>query len=63
MLYSQMKRVIPICFLVGASMEMFMIQTGFYEIVTRKEGERQALRLIEHEARKKKLEDMGIKFD
>ena len=27
-------------FVVGAGMELFMIKTGFYEIVTRKEAER-----------------------
>ena len=32
--------VAPTMFVVGASMEMFMIKTGFYEIVTRKEAER-----------------------
>ena len=35
-------RVVPVCFVLGASMELFMIKTGFYEIVTRKEGERRA---------------------
>jgi hypothetical protein len=30
----------PTMFIVGASMELFMIKTGFYEIVTRKEAER-----------------------
>ena len=25
-------------FVIGASMELFMIKTGFYDIVTRKEG-------------------------
>ena len=35
--------VTPIMFVLGASMEMFMIKTGFYTIVTRKEAERRVL--------------------
>mmetsp|Transcript_17355 Transcript_17355/g.42423 ORF Transcript_17355/g.42423 Transcript_17355/m.42423 type:complete len:137 (+) Transcript_17355:377-787(+) len=49
-------------FVVGASMEMFMIKTGFYEVATRKEAERRAIaqweleeaeRLRQQEQRKK----------
>eukprot|EP01041_Mallomonas_annulata_P004530 gene4530-8994_t len=46
-------KVVPFSFIVGASMELFMIKTGFYDIVTRKEGERRAAALME-ETRKKK---------
>ena len=35
--------VAAVSFVVGASMELFMIKTGFYEIATRKEAERRAL--------------------
>ena len=35
--------VTPIMFVLGASMELFMIKTGFYTIVTRKEAERRFL--------------------
>ena len=55
-------RVIPICIAVGASMEFFMIKTGFYDIVTRKAAERQALEQLEQEKRQKRLQRLNIKF-
>ena len=33
-------RVVPACFVVGASMEFFMVKTGFYDIVTNTEMQR-----------------------
>ncbi|KAJ1627959.1 hypothetical protein T492DRAFT_1021313 [Pavlovales sp. CCMP2436] len=36
------------CFAVGAGMELFMIKTGFYKIVTEKEAERYIERVDEH---------------
>mmetsp|Transcript_62476 Transcript_62476/g.167562 ORF Transcript_62476/g.167562 Transcript_62476/m.167562 type:complete len:88 (-) Transcript_62476:84-347(-) len=36
-------------FCVGASMETFMIFTGFYEVATRKEAERRALEMAARE--------------
>jgi hypothetical protein len=52
-------------FVVGASMEFFMVKTGFYAIATKKEAERRALVLREqeertrlrHERRRQKLEN------
>lgn len=47
--------MIPISFLVGAGIEFFMIQTGFYGIVTRKEAERRLERAQEEENRQRRL--------
>lgn len=55
-----LSRVIPICFIVGASIEFFMCKTGFYNIVTAKEAERRADREIEEEARRQRLLKLGI---
>lgn len=30
--------LLPLSFVIGGSVELFMIKTGFYDIVTRKEG-------------------------
>ncbi len=35
-----LSKIIPLGLVVGASMELFMIKTGFYEIVTKNEAER-----------------------
>ena len=35
-------RVVPAGFAVGAGMELFMVNTGFYSVATRKAAERQA---------------------
>jgi hypothetical protein len=48
-------RVVPICFLAGAAMELFMINTGFYSVVTRKEGERRLENARLEEERKKRV--------
>ncbi len=53
-------RVVPICFLVGASMELFMIKTGFYSIVTRKEGERRAERMALEQQRMERLKKLNL---
>jgi hypothetical protein len=58
-----LKKVVPICFLVGASMEFFMIKTGFYGIVTRKEGERMEEKRKIDEARAKRLKELNINLD
>ncbi|EKX53018.1 hypothetical protein GUITHDRAFT_43760, partial [Guillardia theta CCMP2712] len=43
-------------FAVGASMELFMVKTGFYEVATRKEAERRAMyRQQLEEAKQEKL--------
>lgn len=52
----------PFFFVLGASMELFMIKTGFYEIVTRKEGERRLERENEEDIMKKRLAELKIDF-
>lgn len=59
-LRQDLARVIPISFLVGAGMEFFMIKTGFYEIVTRKEGERRAEKIAIEEERRKRIAQLKI---
>lgn len=56
----QLLTVIPICFVIGASMELFMIKTGFYTIVTKKEAERRALKKISEDERIEKLKQLGL---
>lgn len=53
-------RVVPVCFIVGASFEFFMIHTGFYEIVTRKEGERRAERIEDERRRLQRIKELGL---
>lgn len=43
--------------------KFFMIKTGFYDIALRKEAERREERLSEVERRKKRMEELNIKFD
>lgn len=50
-----LKKVIPIGFVTGAAMELFMIKTGFYEIVTNKEAERRLDAYREEESRRERL--------
>ena len=51
-------KIVPICFVTGASMELFMIKTGFYDIVTRKEAERRHEAELERIERKKRIASM-----
>ncbi|KAG2771551.1 hypothetical protein JG687_00008859 [Phytophthora cactorum] len=39
-----LKKLVPLCFVTGAAMELFMVKTGFYDIVTVNEAERRQLR-------------------
>jgi hypothetical protein len=48
-------KIIPVFFLVGVGIETFMIKTGFYDIVTRKEGERRAEAEAERQARRERI--------
>jgi hypothetical protein len=59
----ELLRVIPLCLLMGSSIELFMIKTGFYDIVTRLEGERKAERLLQQREREKRMRELNIKFD
>jgi hypothetical protein len=44
-------------------MELFMIKTGFYDIVTRKEAERRAEQIIATERRQKRLKALQVDFE
>jgi hypothetical protein len=55
-----MKTVVPVSFCIGAAMEMFMIQTGFYDIVTQKEGERMEERIGAEAAARERLKELKI---
>ncbi|CAI5736894.1 unnamed protein product [Hyaloperonospora brassicae] len=39
-----LRKLVPLCFVTGAAVEVFMVKTGFYEIVTLKEAERRQQR-------------------
>ena len=57
---SALKLLVPSCFLIGASMELFMIKTGFYDIVTRKQAERNLEFDEDKKRRRKRLEELNI---
>lgn len=63
LLKRELLRVVPIAFVIGSSIELFMIHTGFYEIVTKKEGERRAERILLEKERLQRVRDLQIKFD
>ena len=44
-------------------MEMFMIQTGFYQIVGRKEGERRDERFAQEDEMRQRMKKLNINFD
>ena len=45
----RLARLIPGCLLLGAAAELFMINTGFYNVAKRKEVERKVERLSEQQ--------------
>ena len=60
------KRIVLVCtssFIIGASMELFMIKKGFYDIVKRKESERQHERIIEQQRQSKRMEEIRKKYN
>ena len=59
---SVLKRVVPACFVLGAAMELFMVKTGFYDIVTRKEAERRVEAILAEEKRQSRLKSLNISF-
>lgn len=61
LLLKSLKIIVPSCFLLGASMELFMIKTGFYEIVTLKESERREERRQEELRQLKRIKELNIK--
>ncbi|ETV83609.1 hypothetical protein H257_04302 [Aphanomyces astaci] len=40
-------KLVPVCFVVGAGVELFMVKTGFYDIVTKNEAEVRAQKRAE----------------
>ena len=56
-------KVVPIGFLAGIAMELFMINTGFYRIVGQKEAERRYERAQEKSALQERMKRLNIKFD
>ena len=56
-------RLIPACFVIGAGMEFFMINTGFYNIAGRKEADRRYERSQEEAALMARMKKYNIKFD
>jgi hypothetical protein len=53
-------KIIPGCFLLGASMELFMIKTGFYDIVIKKEGEKRAIQSTDDIRKLKRMQELNI---
>ena len=56
-------KVVPMGFLAGIAMELFMINTGFYRIVGQKEAERRYERAQEESALQERMKRLNIKFD
>lgn len=55
--------VIPAGFLLGAGMEFFMLNTGFYDVAIRKASERRSFAVQEQERRQKRMKELNISFD
>ncbi|CAN0090112.1 unnamed protein product [Scytosiphon promiscuus] len=51
-----MIQFVPASFVVGAGMELFMLNTGFYDVALRKEAERRAEAEAEYQARRARIE-------
>ncbi|CAM9965315.1 unnamed protein product [Ectocarpus sp. 12 AP-2014] len=51
-----MLQFVPASFFVGAGMELFMLNTGFYDVALRKEAERRAEAEEEYQARRARIE-------
>ena len=59
----ELVRVVSLGIIFGASIELFMIKTGFYDIVTRLEGERRAERMLQEKEQLKRMKELNIKFE
>ena len=62
-IYSHLKIIIPVGLIIGGSMELFMIKTGFYEIVTQKEANRINEKWIEQDIKRKKYLETKYKIE
>ena len=56
-------RIVPLSFAIGVSFEFFMIKTGFYDIVTRKEGERRAEAIFEERRKLERVKQLRIDME
>lgn len=54
-MWQPLKRIVPISFVLGAAMELFMIKTGFYDTVRRKKAEERLEQFKVEESRGKAL--------
>jgi hypothetical protein len=61
--YKDLRKIIPICFFTGACIELFMINTGFYTIVTRKEAERRAEWKALEDGRRQRIASMKLDYN
>lgn len=59
----ELVRVVAFGLIVGSSIELFMIKTGFYDIVTRLEGERRAERVLREKELSERMKQLNIKFE
>ncbi len=52
--------LLPLSFVIGGSVELFMIKTGFYEIVTKKHSERLQIKINEENRQIERMKELGI---
>ncbi len=52
--------LLPVSFVIGSSVELFMIKTGFYEIVTKKHSERLQITINEENRQIDRMKELGI---
>ena len=52
--------LLPVSFVIGSSVELFMIKTGFYEIVTKKHSERLQIKINEENRQIDRMKELGI---
>ena len=52
--------LLPVSFVIGSSVELFMIKTGFYEIVTKKHSERLQNKINEENRQIDRMKELGI---
>ena len=63
LLRKQLAVAVPVCFVIGASIELFMIKTGFYNIVTRVESERRAEKALRDKEILMRMKELNIKVE
>jgi len=58
-----LKVIVPVCLVIGAGMEFFMVKTGFYNIAVGKASERKIEADDELLRRQQRLKELNISFD